>query len=40
MKVIQETCRVQYIPHLRFYYYHRVDTSAGRLVLAKGVFAQ
>jgi len=31
MKVILETSRAHWIWYLRFYYYHRVDTSAGGL---------
>ena len=32
MKVIAETPRVHWICYLRFYYYHWVDTSTGRLL--------
>jgi hypothetical protein len=37
MTVIPETRREHYILHLRFYYYHRVDTSAGRLLVPEGI---
>jgi hypothetical protein len=30
-------CRVDYIWYLRFYYYHSVDISAGRLLVPEGI---
>jgi len=36
MNVIQETCRVHLIRYLRIYYYHWIQTSAGRLLVSEG----
>jgi hypothetical protein len=37
MKIIPETRSVHYIRYLRFYYHHWVDTTAGELLVLKGI---
>jgi len=40
MNGFPETRRVHYIRYLRFYYYHWVDTSAGEILVSKGISCQ
>ena len=37
MQIIPETRSVHYIRYLRFYYHHWVDTTAGELLVLKGI---
>ena len=37
MKFIPEMRRVHYIWYLRLYYYNKIDTSAGGLVVLEGI---